>query len=301
VVDNLSGKAPISSCMADPARAGGPSRCAARAPALKELRVASCASPPALFPPHAPQASLAAPRSNIGRAAPSHDAVARCKQYITDGDMMQVADLAAHRAALSRTRPVNLYRSLRSINPVAVHVLFSISATASWWARRPRSWCAARGDKVDAAAPIPRARGKARLDAGEGTWRWRRELVADPKERARAPDADRPRPANDVGRIARIGSVKVTETMVVERYSHVMHMVSNVEGDVARRSSPAMELLRATFFPRARSRARRRSVPWRSSTSSSRRSAACTREPRAYLGFNGNIDSRQIRDPAPAW
>jgi anthranilate synthase component 1 len=72
-----------------------------------------------------------------------------------------------------------------------------------------------------------------------------RELVADPKERAEhlmLIDLGR----NDVGRIAKTGTVKVTETMVVERYSHVMHMVSNVEGAVDAALSP-MELLRATF------------------------------------------------------
>ena len=71
------------------------------------------------------------------------------------------------------------------------------------------------------------------------------ELRADPKERAEhlmLIDLGR----NDVGRIAHTGTVKVTETMVVERYSHVMHMVSNVEGTVPRDLS-AMELLRATF------------------------------------------------------
>ena len=72
-----------------------------------------------------------------------------------------------------------------------------------------------------------------------------RELVSDPKERAEHVmliDLGR----NDVGRIAKTGSVKVTETMVVERYSHVMHMVSNVEGQVDPALTP-MELLRATF------------------------------------------------------
>jgi anthranilate synthase component 1 len=68
---------------------------------------------------------------------------------------------------------------------------------------------------------------------------------SDPKERAEHVmliDLGR----NDVGRIAKVGSVKVTETMVVERYSHVMHMVSNVEGEVAPTLTP-MQLLRATF------------------------------------------------------
>src|SRR5204863_8222596 len=72
-----------------------------------------------------------------------------------------------------------------------------------------------------------------------------RELVSAPKERAEHVmliDLGR----NDVGRIAKVGSVKVTETMVVERYSHVMHMVSNVEGMVDAALTP-MELLRATF------------------------------------------------------
>jgi anthranilate synthase component 1 len=114
-----------------------------------------------------------------------------------------------------------------------------------------------------------------------------KELVNDPKERAEhlmLIDLGR----NDVGRIAKIGSVKVTETMVVERYSHVMHMVSNVEGEVESSLTP-MELLRATFpagtvtgAPKVRSM-----------------EVIDELEPEArgvyagaagYLGFNGNMD-----------
>jgi anthranilate synthase component 1 len=68
---------------------------------------------------------------------------------------------------------------------------------------------------------------------------------------------------NDVGRIAETGSVQVTERMVIERYSHVMHIVSNVHGRIKPKLS-AMDALRATFPP-AQCPAHRRSAPWRSS------------------------------------
>jgi hypothetical protein len=79
---------------------------------------------------------------------------------------------------------------------------------------------------------------------------------------------------NDVGRVARIGSVHPTETFIVERYSHVMHIVSNVVGEL-REGEDALSALLAGCR-RARSRARPRSGRWRSSTSWSPKSAAST-------------------------
>ena len=76
-------------------------------------------------------------------------------------------------------------------------------------------------------------------------WRWKTDLLADPKELAEhlmLIDLGR----NDAGRIAEIGTVKLTEKMVIERYSHVMHIVSNVEGALKSGMS-AMDVLRATF------------------------------------------------------
>jgi len=81
---------------------------------------------------------------------------------------------------------------------------------------------------------------------------------------------------NDVGRVARIGSVRVTDRMIVERYSHVMHIVLERGRRAARRHDRGRRA-RARPSPRAPSRAHRRSARWRSSTSSSRSSAACTR------------------------
>jgi anthranilate synthase component 1 len=114
-----------------------------------------------------------------------------------------------------------------------------------------------------------------------------RELVGDPKERAEhlmLIDLGR----NDVGRIAKIGSVKVTETMVVERYSHVMHMVSNVEGEVDSALTP-MELLRATFPAGTVTGAPKvRAMEIIDELETEKRGVYAGAA--GYLGFNGNLD-----------
>ena len=114
-----------------------------------------------------------------------------------------------------------------------------------------------------------------------------RELVADPKERAEhlmLIDLGR----NDVGRIAKTGTVKVTETMVVERYSHVMHMVSNVEGEVDPALTP-MELLRATFpAGTVTGTPKVRSMEIIDELEPERRGVYAGAV--GYIGFHGNID-----------
>ena len=114
-----------------------------------------------------------------------------------------------------------------------------------------------------------------------------RELVSDPKERAEhlmLIDLGR----NDVGRIAKVGTVKVTETMVVERYSHVMHMVSNVEGEVDPALTP-MELLRATFPAGTVTGAPKvRSMEIIDELEPEKRGVYAGAA--GYLGFNGNLD-----------
>ena len=104
------------------------------------------------------------------------------------------------------------------------------------------------------------------------------ELLADEKERAEHTqllDLGR----NDCGRVARIGSVKLTENMIVERYSHVMHIVSNVEGKL-QPGLDALDVLRATF-PAGTVSGARRCGPWKSSTSWNRSSAASMPVPSA--------------------
>src|SRR5436190_498051 len=190
-------------------------------------------------PAKPPQPPLEAPRSNIGRDA-FFDAVARCKRYITDGDIMQV-QVSQRLSQRFTASPVNLYRALRSINPSPYMFYFDFGDCQLVGAS-PEILVRREGDKVTLR---PIAGTRKRGATPERDAEMERELVADPKERAEhlmLIDLGR----NDVGRIAKTGTVKVTETMVVERYSHVMHMVSNVEGDVDPALTP-MELLRATF------------------------------------------------------
>jgi anthranilate synthase component I len=233
VVDNLSGKLHLI-VYADPSQDGAYARASAR---IEELR--RQLRRPAELPPHEPGVAAGAPRSNIGEDA-FYEAVARCKRYIEDGDMMQV-QISQRLTQEFPHSPVNLYRALRSINP-SPYMFFFDYGDAQLVGASPEILVRREGDKVTLR---PIAGTRKRGATPERDLEMERELLADPKERAEhlmLIDLGR----NDVGRIAKTGSVKVTETMVVERYSHVMHMVSNVEGMVDPSLTP-MQLLRATF------------------------------------------------------
>jgi len=275
VVDNLSGKLHLI-VYADPSRPGAH---AAGLRRLQELRAQLRKR--AELPPHAAEASLEAPRSNIGERV-FYDAVARCKRYITDGDMMQV-QISQRLAQRFPYSPVNLYRALRSINPSPYMFYFDfgdcqlVGASPEILVRREANKVTLR----------PIAGTRKRGATPEKDLAMERELVADPKERAEhlmLIDLGR----NDVGRIARIGSVKVTETMVVERYSHVMHMVSNVEGEVDPALTP-MQLLRATFPAGTVTGAPKvRSMEIIDELEPEKRGVYAGAA--GYLGFNGNLD-----------
>src|SRR5882672_6844456 len=275
VVDNLSGKLHLV-VYADPAKPGAHASASRR---LQELRAQL--RKPAELPAHAPQATLEAARSNIGERA-FYDAVAKCKRYITDGDMMQVqiSQRLTQRFAYS---PVNLYRALRSINPSPYMFYFDFGDCQLVGAS-PEILVRREGDKVTLR---PIAGTRKRGSTPEKDLAMERELVADPKERAEhlmLIDLGR----NDVGRIAKVGSVKVTETMVVERYSHVMHMVSNVEGDVDPALTP-MQLLRATFPAGTVTGAPKvRSMEVIEELEPEKRGVYAGAA--GYLGFNGNLD-----------
>jgi len=275
VVDNLSGKLHLI-VYADPARPGAHAAAMAR---LEELRAQM--RKPAQLPAHAPEAALEAPRSNIGEHA-FYDAVARCKRYIADGDMMQV-QISQRLTQRFPYSPVNLYRSLRSINPSPYMFYFDFGDCQLVGAS-PEILVRREGDKVTLR---PIAGTRKRGATPERDLEMERELVADPKERAEhlmLIDLGR----NDVGRIAKTGSVKVTETMVVERYSHVMHMVSNVEGEVDPALTP-MELLRATFPAGTVTGAPKvRSMEIIDELEPECRGVYAGAA--GYLGFNGNLD-----------
>ena len=168
------------------------------------------------------------------------DAVARAKRYIYDGDVMQVV-LSRRIGHPYRASPLSLYRTLRALNPSPYMFYFDMREFHVVGAS-PEILVRLEGDMVTVrpiAGTRPRGAGREQDEAYE------RDLLADPKERAEhvmLMDLGR----NDIGRVARIGTVKVTENMVVERYSHVMHIVSNVEARL-KPGLDALSVLRATF------------------------------------------------------
>jgi anthranilate synthase component 1 len=167
-------------------------------------------------------------------------AVTRAKDYILAGDVMQVQ--ISQRATREYTAPpLELYRALRGINPSPYMFYFDFGDHHVVGAS-PEILVRLAGDTVTL-RPIAGTRPRGRTVEEDS--RIADELLADPKERAEHVmliDLGR----NDVGRVAATGTVKVTEKMVVERYSHVMHIVSNVEGRV-RPGLDAVDVLKASF------------------------------------------------------
>ncbi|MBF0219051.1 MAG: anthranilate synthase component I [Gammaproteobacteria bacterium] len=167
-------------------------------------------------------------------------AVERSRRYITDGDIMQVV-LSQRLAIPFPRRPLDLYRSLRCLNP-SPYMYFLDLGDHQVVGSSPEILTRFEDGKVTV-RPIAGTRHRGRDETEDKALE--ADLLADPKEIAEhlmLIDLGR----NDAGRIATTGSVKLTEKMVIERYSHVMHIVSNVEGEVKPGMS-AMDVLRATF------------------------------------------------------
>jgi len=167
-------------------------------------------------------------------------AVKAARQYIVDGDIMQVV-LSQRLSVPFSAPPLDLYRALRSLNPSPYMFYLDLNdfhiAGSS-----PEILTRLEGDTVTV-RPIAGTRRRGHNAAEDRAMET--ELLADPKELAEhlmLIDLGR----NDVGRISETGSVELTEKMQVERYSHVMHIVSNVEGKLKPGMS-AMDVLRATF------------------------------------------------------
>ena len=174
--------------------------------------------PPPVMLPDPP-----APTSNFTKEG-FVDAVARCKEYIAAGDAFQI--VISQRFSVPFTLPpFSLYRALRRINP-APFLFFLDFGGFSIVGSSPEVLVRLR-DGVVTIRPLAGTRRRGATH--EEDMALEAELLADPKERAEhlmLVDLGR----NDVGRVSAIGSVKVTESFVIERFSHVMHISSNVEG-----------------------------------------------------------------------
>jgi anthranilate synthase component 1 len=168
------------------------------------------------------------------------DVVRRAKEYILAGDVMQV-QISQRTSRPFEAPPLELYRALRGLNPSPYMFYFDFGDHHVVGAS-PEILVRLAGENVTLR---PIAGTRPRGESAQADARIADELRADPKERAEHVmliDLGR----NDVGRVAAVGSVKVTEVMTVERYSHVMHLVSNVEGRIAP-GLDALDVLKASF------------------------------------------------------
>jgi anthranilate synthase component 1 len=169
--------------------------------------------------------TLPAPDSNMTREQ-FHDMVLKGKEYILAGDVFQVV-LSQRFSVPFRLPPFSLYRALRRLNPSPFLFFLDFGGYAVVGSS-PEILVRLRGGTVTI-RPIAGTRPRGADPAEDKALA--EELLADPKERAEhlmLLDLGR----NDVGRVAKIGTVTVTEQFVIERYSHVMHIVSNVEGEI---------------------------------------------------------------------
>ncbi len=166
--------------------------------------------------------------------------VEKAKEYVRAGDIIQVVPSQRFSGRLSAD-PFDVYRVMRTMNPSPYMFFLRLDDTVIAGAS-PEVMVRKEGTRVELR---PIAGTRPRGVTGEEDCRLAEELLADPKERAEhvmLVDLGR----NDLGRVCTTGSVTVTELMIIERYSHVMHIVSNVRGELAT-GRDAFDLVRATF------------------------------------------------------
>lgn len=151
-------------------------------------------------------------------------AVDKCKEYIKAGDIFQVV-LSQRLETETKARPFDIYRTLRVVNP-SPFMFYLKTGPFALVGSSPEIMVRVEGDKVTI-RPLAGTRRRGKTE--EEDEQLARELIADPKERAEhimLVDLGR----NDVGRVARYGTVQLSDLLTVERYSHVMHICSNVTG-----------------------------------------------------------------------
>lgn len=237
VFDTLSGKL----CVMTHAQPGTPDAYQQAVHHLEGLEQKLRAS--VVYPPssHSAQAGVAESDFDSGFTEAGYKAaVERIKEYVLAGDIMQCVP-SQRMSAPFKAAPLDLYRALRSLNPSPY--MFYLDLGDHQVVGSSPEILTRSEEGVVTVRPIAGTRQRGADEAQDLALE--AELLADPKERAEhlmLIDLGR----NDVGRISKTGTVKVTDHMVVERYSHVMHIVSNVTGEL-KPELTAIDALRATF------------------------------------------------------
>ena len=209
--------------------------------------------------------------------------VLKAKEYITAGDIIQVVGSQRFSAPV-KASPIDIYRAVRSINPSPYMFLLELDGFSLVGAS-PEIHVRCEDGKVEI-RPIAGTRRRGKTDAEDAALE--KELLADPKERAEhvmLVDLAR----NDIGRVCDFGSVQVKELMTIERYSHVMHIVTQVEGKLSA-DKTLYDLMRATFPAGTVSGAPKiRAMQIISELEQTARGpyAGCV----GYFSFNGNLDT----------
>ena len=177
--------------------------------------------------------------SNVSRAS-FEEAVEKAKEYVRSGDIIQVV-LSQRFSGELTADPLDIYRVLRTLNPSPYMFFLRLEDTVIAGAS-PEVMVRKEGARVEL-RPIAGTRPRGVTTEDDAALAL--ELLADPKECAEhvmLVDLGR----NDLGRVCTTGSVRVSELMLIERYSHVMHIVSNVQGSLSA-DRDAFDLVRATF------------------------------------------------------
>jgi anthranilate synthase component I len=238
IVDNLMGKLYLM-VYADPAAPDAFSKASRR---LRELRQRLSQSVDAATPEGSdldPEVIRNFKKDDYLKAAET------AREYISAGDLMQV-QIGQRLQKAFRHPPLSLYRALRSLNPSPYMYYYDfgdfhvVGASPEILVRQDKS-----PDNQERVTIRPLAGTRKRGMSPQQDQALAEELLADPKERAEhlmLIDLAR----NDIGRIAKTGSVKVTDQMVIEKYSHVQHIVSNVEG-LLKPGLDAIDVLKASF------------------------------------------------------
>ena len=274
VIDNLSGKLTFI-VYADPATPK------AYRNALLRLGSLQRALRQPITIPESPQFPSEEAYSEFGEEA-FKAAVEKAKRYIFDGDIMQVV-LSQRMTQPFPGSPLSLYRAMRSVNPSPYMFYYDMDDHHVVGAS-PEILVRLEGDNVTV-RPIAGTRPRGKTPEQDADLA--EELLADPKELAEhlmLIDLGR----NDVGRVAEHGTVRLTDKMIIERYSHVMHIVSNVEAKL-KQGVTAMDVLKATFPAGTVSGAAKvRAMEIIDELEPSKRGIYAGAV--GYLGFNGDMD-----------